>query len=467
MLRFAPSPSGQLHAGNARIAVLNWLRARQTGSEFLLRFDDTDAERSTRALSDCIEFDLRWLGLDWDKLERQSERAQHYEQARARLVAGERLYRCYETPDELAAMRRSARLRGRPFVYDRRGLELSDTEHRQLESEGRKPYWRFRLSSGTVAWEDMAAGEKSFTMELLSDPVVVRADGRPLYLLASSVDDIEMGVREIVRGEDHITNTAAQIDMIRALGGREPRFAHIPLVRAEEGEGLSKRKGDDSEWSLSALRDGRGFESLAVVAYLARVGTGVPMESVSDIRDLVEGFDLGAHGGGAPRLDRLTLARMSARALHTLNWERARARLEEEGIDGVDESLWQLVSGNLETIGEVRHWRDLATGDAPIFTLEAEEKDLARLALATLATLSEVSWSEGSEGNEGDKESDTFIFKEWRRLLEKESGKSGRALLVPFRYLLTGLNKGPELGAVIAYLGAERVASRLESLLKG
>ncbi|MDA7988548.1 MAG: glutamate--tRNA ligase family protein [Alphaproteobacteria bacterium] len=481
MLRFAPTPSGLLHCGNARVALLNWLRARQTGADFLLRFDDTavsgdnnpaaikgdsdtaaknddkDDDNGARELSEAIETDLRWLGLDWDRTERQSARAQLYEDARTRLVADGRLYPCYETPDELEAMRREAKERGRAFTYDRaRALDLTPADRAQFEREGRVPHWRFRLSGGEVSWADMSAGEKSFNLSSLSDPVVARADGRVLYLLASAVDDIETGVSEVVRGADHVVNTAVQIDIVRALGGEVPKFAHIPLVRTGGGEDLSKRAGA-SDWTLAALR-GAGVEPLALACYLSRLGTGVPMEPVGGIGDLVEDFDLGLHGGGAPRLDRRALSRLSSRTLHGLEWSRAEARLRDEGISGVDEGMWRMVSGNLTVLDDIRYWVSLGAGDLSAPDVDEGGSVLARVALSTLTAMDESVWQRDSD-SDGDGDG---AWNAWRELLEEASGLRGRNLMVPLRLLLTGRRDGPEFGALLGYYGRSWAINRLQ-----
>ena len=458
-LRFAPSPTGALHAGNARIALLNRLRATQAGARFLLRFDDTDDTRSRPEFAQAIARDLAWLGITWDAELRQSDRLDRYFEAKDKLAAAGRLYPCYETPQELEAMRRAAKLAGRAFVYDRRALKLTEAECKTLEAEGRAPHWRFRLSGEMIAWHDLAVGEKKFSLTDLSDPVVIRADGRLLYLLASTVDDLDHGVTEILRGDDHITNTAAQIDMFRALAEvfsvqRDvPRFAHVPLVRAADGGGLSKREGE-SDWTLAHLRDTAGYEPEAVAGYLAQVGTGAPLEAGASapqvrLEELAQTLDLAAHGGGSPRLDPEALSRLNGRCLHVLPYDLACPRLEARGIV-LDESLWRLVSPNLERLADASHWATLFTEPATAFAeLDAEEQALARAAHSVLPS---DPWDETT-------------LKGWAGALTEATGKKGRGLFVPLRKILTGRADGPELAPFLALFGRTRTEARLLALL--
>ena len=464
LLRFAPSPTGALHAGNARIALLNRLRAYQTGARFLLRFDDTDDTRSRPAFATAIAQDLAWLGITWDEERQQSTRLDRYLEAKDKLAEAGRLYPCYETPQELEAMRRAARLAGRAFIYDRRALNLTEAERKNYEAQGRTPHWRFRLSGDTIAWHDLAVGAKQFSLRDLSDPVVIRADGRLLYLLASTVDDLDFGVTEILRGDDHITNTAAQIDMFRALAEvfsarcDDPQFAHVPLVRAADGGGLSKREGE-GQWSLSYLRETAGYEPEAVAGYLAQVGTGAPLEAGASepqarLQELAQSLDLNAHGGGSPRLDEEPLSRLNSRCLHSLPYNLARPRLEEcleeRGIAALEQSLWQLISPNLERLADAEHWARLFAEPATAFaTLDEEERALALVARSALPA---DPWDETT-------------LKSWAVALTAETGKKGRGLFVPLRKILTGRSDGPELAPFLALFGRTRTETRLTALL--
>ena len=369
--------------------------ATQTGANFLLRFDDTDDTRSRSEFARAIAEDLAWLGITWDAESRQSDRLDRYFEAKDRLVAAGRLYPCYETPQELEAMRRAAKLAGRAFVYDRRALSLTEDQRAALEAEGRVPHWRFRLSGETIAWRDLAVGEKQFALTDLSDPVVIRADGRLLYLLASTVDDLDHGVTEILRGDDHITNTAAQIDMYRALAevfavqGDVPRFAHVPLVRAGGWWRTVLSVKGESNWTLAQLRDTAGYEPEAVAGYLAQVGTGAALEAGASapqvrLEELAQTLDLAAHGGGSPRLDEEALLRLNSRCVHILPYDLASLRLEARAI-AIDESLWRLIAPNLERLADASHWATLFAEPATAFAgLDAEEQTLARAAHSAL-----------------------------------------------------------------------------------
>ncbi|RMF74404.1 MAG: glutamate--tRNA ligase, partial [Alphaproteobacteria bacterium] len=298
VVRFAPSPTGHLHLGNVRAAVLNWLFARRHGGRFILRFDDTDPGRVREEYVTAIREDLAWLGLDWDEEIRQSSRIDRYRAAAERLKEAGRLYPCYETPEELALKRRVQRMRGRPPVYDRTALGLSEEERARLEAEGRRPHWRFLLATdAAVEWEDLIRGHQRIDPASLSDPVLIRADGSFLYLLPSVVDDIDLGVTHVIRGEDHVTNTAEQIQLITALGGKLPAFAHFPLMLGPDGRPLSKRAGDIS---LRRLRE-EGVLPLAVLALLATLGTGRAPESVTSREELIADFDIGAFSKAAVR----------------------------------------------------------------------------------------------------------------------------------------------------------------------
>ncbi len=339
LVRFAPSPTGRLHVGNARIALVNWLFAKATGGRLLLRLDDTDQERSQEAYALAIEADLAWLGLSWDLKARQSEREARYAAAVERLKSSGALYPCYETSEELAAKRAAQRAAGRPPRYDRAALHLGAAEREALERDGRRPHWRLKLPDRVIEWQDLVRGAQSFPSDSLSDPVLLREDGRTLYTLASVVDDVEMAVTHIIRGEDHVANTAAQIALIEALGGTVPTFAHLPLLVDAACKGLSKRLGS---LSLEALRES-GIEAMTLNALLANLGTGQPLEPLADLEALVASFEISAFGRAPARFDPEELQRLNAKLLHQLPFAAVADRLP-----GLDEALWQVVQGNLE-----------------------------------------------------------------------------------------------------------------------
>ncbi|MSP82375.1 MAG: glutamate--tRNA ligase [Alphaproteobacteria bacterium] len=437
-VRFAPSPTGRLHVGNVRPALLNWLFARRHRGTFLLRLDDTDVERSSEDFARGIEENLCWLGLTWDRFARQSERMDRYAEAFRRLRADERLYPCYETDAELAAKRRAQRSRGRPPIYDRAALKLSEAERASFEGEGRQPYWRFRLDAGDVAWDDAIRGPQHFEGGNLSDPVLFRADGRPTYTLASVVDDVDLAITHVIRGEDHVANTAVQIQIAMALGAERPiTYAHHPLLIDAGGEALSKRLGS---LSLATLRE-QGIEPMAIASLLARIGTADPLVARADMADLVAGFDLARVGRAPVRFDRHELEQVNARVLAELPFARVAERLRSQGIAGSEE-FWNAVRANLATLSDAKAWWDVVSGDiAPV----AEDPGFA--AAATMLLPPEP-WNDAT-------------WSTWTKAVSAATGAKGKALFRPLRLALTGLDHGPEMRALLPLIGRARTAARL------
>ncbi len=433
LLRFAPSPTGLLHVGNLRVALANWLFARQQGGRFLLRLDDTDLERSTADFAAAIERDLAWLGLTWDLFARQSERDRLYETAIAGLKASGRLYPCYETPEELSLKRHAQRSQGQPPRYDRAALALDADERRALQAGGRRPHWRFLLQDRDVVWQDLVRGEQHYAARHLSDPVLLREDGRALYTLTSAVDDSDFGVTHVVRGEDHVANTAAQIQLFEALGGPVPRFAHLPLMVDAGGQGLSKRLGS---LSAASLRDA-GLEPLALASYLATLGTAGPIQLAADLPALAAAFDFDRIGRASPRFDPDELWALNARLLHGLPFAAVAGRL-----DGLDEPLWLAVRGNLRVLSDAADWVRVRQGPLqPVI----EDADFCAAAAAALppAPLDAESW------------------RGWTKGLQAASGRKGRALFHPLRLALTAREQGPEMAALLPLIGRERAERRL------
>jgi glutamyl-tRNA synthetase len=437
-VRFAPSPTGRLHVGNVYIALANWLFARSRGGVFLLRLDDTDRERSTPEFAAAIEADLRWLGLEWDQEARQSDRMARYDAAVERLKAAERLYPCYETPEELNLKRKSLLQRGLPPVYDRAALALTEADRRRLEAEGRRPHWRFLLRREEVAWIDLVRGPQHIDEASQSDPILVREDGSYLYTLPSVLDDIEFGVTHIIRGSDHITNTGAQIQLFEALGAEPPAFAHLPLLRDAAGEGLSKRLGS---LSIEALRE-QGIEAMAINSYLARIGTADPVEPKQRLEDLLPGFDLSRFGRAAPRFDPAELVHLNARLLHEMPFQAVRGRLEAMGVTDVDEALWLAVRGNIGTLAEVAEWARICRG--PVTPI-VEDPAFARTAADLLPP---EPWDDG-------------VWSAWTARVRERTGRRGRDLFRPLRLALTGREHGPELQNLLPLIGRKRAVARL------
>ena len=438
-VRFAPSPTGYLHVGNARIALLNWLFARQCGATFTLRLDDTDTERSTPEFAAAIEEDLRWLGLEWDRRARQSERLESYRAALEKLKEAGRAYPCYETPDELAEKRRRQRGKGAPPVYDRAALRLSEEERQSFEAQGRRPHWRFLLEPHEVAWDDRIRGRSAVKVSSLSDPVLLREDGRALFTLTSVVDDLDLGISHVIRGEDHVTNTAVQIQIFAALGGEAPAFAHLPLLVDAQGKSLSKRIGS---LTLRGLRED-GIEAMAVNSLLARLGAADPVEPRLQLDELVGGFDLARYGRAAARFDGAELLRLNAKLLHAMPFKAVTARLKRIGLAEADEAFWLAVRPNLERFEDVRRWWRVCRD-----VIEPVVEDAAFLEQAA-ALLPGEPW-------------DGTTFKCWTGRLKEATGRRGAALFHPLRLALTGAPRGPELKDLLPLIGHERAQARLK-----
>jgi glutamyl-tRNA synthetase len=440
-VRFAPSPTGRLHVGNVRVALINWLFARKAGGSFLLRLDDTDIERSTAEYAAGIEEDLRWLGLVWDRFARQSERLALYDAAVERLKAAGRLYPCYETPQELELQRKARLGRGLPPIYDRAALQLTAEDRARLEAEGRHPHWRFRLLDEPVEWDDLVRGHVRFEPGHLSDPVLIRADGRALYLLTSVVDDIELGISHVIRGEDHVANTAPQIQLYAAaLGGDKSalHFAHLPLLTDVGGAGLSKRLGSLSIGDLRA----QGVEPMALNSLLAKLGSSDAIEPRRSLEELVAEFELSHFGRATPKFDPEELSRLNARLLHMTEYDSVADRLAALGLEGADRAFWEAVRPNLSRLEDARLWWRVLRG--PV-TTKIEEPDYIREAAALLPP---EPW-------------DATSWKLWTEQIKAATGRKGQALYHPLRLALTGEEKGPELARLLPLIGRAEALKRL------
>lgn len=436
--RFAPSPTGRLHVGNIRAAVHNWLWAKKHGGRFLLRLDDTDRARSEEAFVEAIRADLAWLGLTPDGEERQSARFDRYETALQRLIEAGRVYPAYETAQELDLRRKVLLGRGLPPVYDRAALALTEADRAKLEAEGRRPHWRFKLDHGApITWDDLIRGPQTFDPALLSDPVIRREDGSWLYMLPSVVDDIEMEVTHVVRGEDHVTNTGLQLQMFEALGAAPPAFAHEALLVGSEGK-LSKRLGS---LGVEAMRE-TGIEPAALVAKLARIGTSLPVEPAITSGPLIATFDFATFGRAPARFDMEELSALSARIVHQLPFEQVAKRLPA----GMAVADWEAIRPNLKTVAEAADWWEILHGHVE---QAADPGDRAFLSGAA-RTVAEVDWAEAP----------------WAQLvtrLKESSGRTGKSLFHPLRRALTGRDSGPEMAALLPLIGKDEAAARLRA----
>jgi len=437
--RFAPSPTGHLHVGNIRAALHNWLWARRSGGQFLLRLDDTDLERSRPEYVEAIRADLQWLGLAWDGEARQSDRFALYEEKFEALKVSGHVYPAYETQQELELRRKILLGRGLPPVYDRAALTLTAEQIAAHEAEGRRPHWRFKLDHARpIVWTDLIRGDQQFDPKLLSDPVIRRADGSWLYMLPSVFDDMAMGVTHVLRGEDHVSNTAAQIQMFAALGAPLPAFAHEALLTGSEGK-LSKRLGS---LGVAHFREA-GLEPMAVLSLLARLGSSMAIEPFTDVQPLIDSFDF-AHFGRAPaRFDEAELASLNQKIVHMLPYAAVVDRLPE----GMGEAAWEAIRPNLEIIGQAADWWRIVTGPFEAPAPDMEDRDFLSTAHRLLADMD-------------------FDGGAWRALTEAlkgQTGRKGKALFLPLRRALTGMDHGPDMGQMLSLIGKEAALARLSS----
>jgi glutamyl-tRNA synthetase len=430
--RFAPSPTGYLHVGNLRTALFNFLIARKTGGQFILRLDDTDPERSKEEYADGIREDLEWLGITWDRFERQSLRLDRYAEAADRLREMGRFYEAFETPVELDLKRKKLLNMGKPPVYDRAALALSEAERDRLRAERGTGVWRFLLDQERIEWEDGILGPISIDSGSISDPVLIKADGQVLYTMASVVDDIDMGVTDIVRGADHVTNTATQIQIIRALGGTPPAFAHHSLLTGPQGEALSKRLGT---LALRDLRE-RGIQPMALLSLMARLGSSDPVELRSSIDELAEGFDLSHFGAAPTKFDADDLGPLSARVLHGMPLSAVATEVRAAGVpDALAEPFWATVRGNIATLAELPEWWRVFAGHATP-KVAPEDEGFVRDALSLLP--------EPPYGP------DTWAT--WTEAAKAQTGRKGKGLFMPLRLAVTGRERGPEMAEVMPLL---------------
>ncbi len=437
-VRFAPSPTGHIHLGNLRPALMNWVFALKSGGEYVLRFDDTDLARSTREYADGIQTDLAWLGIEPHEIVRQSERTDIHNTARDQLIADGRLYPCYETSDELERKRRRALAMHKPPIYDRSALALTDEDRARLEAEGRKPHWRFRLDGRHVTFPDLVRGEQTVDTASMSDPVLIREDGSYLYTLPSVADDIDLGITHVIRGEDHVSNTGVQIEIFEALGAKPPIFAHHNLLTDEHGEGLSKRLGS---LSISDLR-ASGYEPLAVAIVAVLTGTSMPIAPYPSLAAIAEDFDFSTVSHGAARYSPTELDGLNARILHAMAYEDAEPRLKELELD--DEALWEALRENLEKFGDIADLARIVTGPiAPVIV----DEDAGFLQTAA-GLLPEEPW-------------DGETWRVWTSAIKSETGRKGRALFHPLRLALTGREAGPELRTLLPLIGRKASLDRL------
>lgn len=428
-VRFAPSPTGYLHVGNVRTALVNWLFARKEGGIFILRIDDTDQERSKKDYEDAIRQDMGWLGLTWDETVSQSSRFARYDEAIEQLKKMDRLYPCYETPEELEIQRKQLAARGLPPIYNRGGQK-----HTQEQAANRKPHWRFQLTDAELVWNDLIRGETRFKATHMSDPVLIREDGVPLYTLASVVDDGDMSITHVVRGEDHVSNSAVQVQLYEALGFTVPQFAHMALLKTKEGE-LSKRLGGND---IRSMREA-GILPMAVNSLLGRIGTSDPIEALDSLDQLVASFDFSKFGRAPANYDVAELEKLNEKLVHHLPFAAVKDQL---GF--ADEDFWNSIRANIKNIPEAKQWWDIVHGDVR-GELNHDEREFIRSAALHLpaAPWDETTWDQ------------------WLAAIKTATTRKGKELFMPLRKALTGLEHGPELKKILPLIGEEKTRQRL------
>ncbi|MBN8648215.1 MAG: glutamate--tRNA ligase [Caulobacterales bacterium] len=437
-VRFAPSPTGKLHVGNIRVALMNYLYCKANEGKFLLRIDDTDFVRSTKEFEEGIRTDLNWLGIKWDEIEYQSKRSDIYDKARDDLIAKGLLYPCYEDAEELDVKRKILTSMGKPPIYDRAALKLSDEERKALEASGRKPHYRFKLSGKRVVWNDLVRGQQTVDTSSMSDPVLIREDGAYLYTLPSVVDDVDLAVTHVIRGEDHVTNTGAQIEIFEAISGTRPEFGHFPLLVGKDGEGLSKRLGS---LSIESMRHD-GTSPMAILSLLAKLGTSDPVEAVKKIDDLIAGFSFTKIGRAPARFSPDDVARLDIQLLHMSSYNEVKEKLSVLNAD-LGSDFWEIIRPNIHKIEDSKIWVDVVNGAIDPIIDDAQFCEKAITCLPN-DSLNLESWSQ-------------FTNK-----VKELTGAKGKDLFMPLRKALTGQSHGPDMGRLFPMIGLEKSKSRLQ-----
>ena len=437
--RFAPSPTGLLHLGNIRTALINWLYAKNSGGKFILRIDDTDQERSKEEYISQIKYDLEWLGIDFDETFNQSSRFERYREDFEKLKSAGRIYACYETPDELERKRKLQMAAGGKQVYDRSALELSDQQKKDYELEGRKPHWRFLLQTERMRWNDLLKGEIDIDLTSLSDPVLFREDGVPLYTFCSAVDDIDFNITNVIRGDDHTSNTAVQIEIINALDKNKISFAHHALLKASSGDKLSKR---DNVISIDSFRE-ENIEPISILSLLSTIGTSKSIELKDSIQQIIDEFRLDTISTSPGRIETDVLKALNKKQVQKFEYDEVKTRLDK--IDtNIDQKFWNTIKGNLDTVEDVAAWTDVVFKNN---SFETEDKDYIKLALELMP----------------DEPWDDQTWTVWTNDIKERTGRKGRELFLPLRLAFTGLTHGPEMKLLIQLIGRSKILERTKN----
>jgi glutamyl-tRNA synthetase len=435
--RFAPSPTGLLHVGNVRTALVNYLFTKNKGGKFMLRMDDTDLVRSKIEYADAIQEDLKWLGLNWDIFARQSDRLDRYEEIKNQLIAMGRLYPCYEKPEELEFKRKIQLGRGVPPIYDRAALKITPEKKAEYKTEGRKPHYRFLLKDEKIEWNDEVRGNLSFEGKNLSDPILVREDGTMTYILSSVIDDIDFMITNIIRGEDHISNTAIQVQIFAALSAKPPVFAHTALISTKDAK-ISKREGG---FDIRHLRED-GFEPMAICSLFSKLGTSDSVEARTNLDELAKEFDIKKFSRSPANYDQEDLLRINHKLLNIISFDEVKVKLEELGLKDVTKDFWEAARPNINKLPEIKEWWDMCY--SPL-TPVIEDSTFLSAAAEVLPT---GNW-------------DNTTWQSWTKAVQEKTGKKGKDLFMPLRKAITGMEHGPELKILLPLIGREKVLARL------
>jgi glutamyl-tRNA synthetase len=436
--RFAPSPTGKLHIGNARIALLNFLYTRKYGGQFILRIDNTDRERSKKEFEDLIKKDLKWLGLDWDIEFDQNSRVNHYEDIKQKLIEAGDLYPCYETQQELEIKRKSLLSRSLPPIYDRASLKLSKDEIERYKEQGLRPHYRYKIKDRQIMWNDMIKEEVKYESKYLSDPILIREDGTMTYMLCSTIDDVDYGISHVIRGEDHITNTAIQIQLFHALGATPPTFAHLGLIKTKASK-ISKREGG---FDIESLRENENFEPISICNFLSSIGTSKNVTTHTNLKFLIEEFDINIFSKNSTIYEKKDIEIINEKIINNLTYQEVYKKLKNAiGID-ISEEFWQSVKHNIKRLNEVKIWWDICYNFKIKYSWSNEYLEIAKSILP--------------EGN-----LDNQTWKKWTEALKEKTNKTGKDLYLPLRLALTGMESGPELSILLPMIGREEIVRRL------
>lgn len=435
--RFAPSPTGMLHIGNVRTALINWLYARAHNGEFILRMDDTDLQRSRPEYKTAIEEDLKWLGLTWDSTFNQLSRSDRYEAIKKQLIASSRLYPCYETPEELDIKRKFQLSSGRPPIYDRASLRMTAEQVAKYALEDREPHYRFYIDDSDIVWNDMIKGEIKYHGSNLGDPVIIREDGSMTYMLCSTVDDIDYNISHVIRGEDHVSNTAIQIQMFEALGAEPPSFGHLSLVKSKEDK-ISKREGG---YDIAALREEKNIEAMAINSFLALIGTSNSVNICRKLDELVQKFDLSTYSKSPTTYMPEELEHLNHKLVITLDFADIQYYLDKHNLSNIDENFWQAIRPNLKKLSDIKEWWQICHSPQKVHGLDTELLEAAASCLPPI--IDEATWGV------------------WTKEISLNTGKKGKELYMPLRLALTGQESGPELKNILPLLSRDEILSRL------